>query len=34
MEKLEKFLAQREKRVSFSREILYNISNYNKDIGR
>ena len=27
MEKLEKFLAQREKRVSFSREILYNSSN-------
>ncbi len=27
MEKLEKFMAQREKRVSFSREILYNNSN-------
>jgi CotS family spore coat protein len=34
MEKLEKFLVQREKRVSFSKEILYNISNYNKDSGR
>ena len=34
MEKLEKFLSQREKRVSFSREILYNNPNENTEFGR
>lgn len=34
VEKLEKFLAQREKRVSFSMEVLYNNSNYNTKNGR
>ena len=34
MEKLEKFLSQKEKRVSFSREILYNKSNKNTEFGR
>ncbi|MCI8428740.1 MAG: CotS family spore coat protein [Lachnospiraceae bacterium] len=34
MEKLEKFLSQREKRVSFSREILYNKTNYTTEFGR
>ena len=34
LEKLEKYLSQREKRVSFSREILYNKSNENTESGR
>jgi len=34
MEKLEKFLSQREKRVSFSKEVLYNNPNQNIKMGR
>lgn len=34
MEKLEKFLGQQEKRVSFSRELLYNNSNQPRKSGR
>ena len=34
VEKLEKFLSQREKRVSFSMEVLYNNSSYNTKNGR